>query len=717
MPRNVQNITLKAKNTDVKSLLIPLMVTVAVPVESHAEPAGGCMKIRGAMQRCMRRGLTKLAAFALVALAGCGGGGGSDSATSNPPPTPAVPALGEMTLLAGAYGGSGNTDGAPGRFSQPGGVAIDAAGNVYVADTANHTVRKITASGVITLAGQSGIAGNVDGIGAVANFSGPVAVAVDLAGNVYVADQGNSEIRKITPAGMVTTLARTASSGVAVDATGTVFVAEQNQVRKITPEGVVSSLAAGFNSLSSLALDRAGNIYVTDSGASLIRKISSSGVVTTIAGTSVAPDGTAAFGFADGGLGVAKFDHPSAIVVDSDGMLYVLDNQRIRKATPEGFVTSLAVTNADATRFLFPGGRGPGLAISADGSIFFSVPADNVVKKMTPSRSVVDVAGTPAARGTADGNGAAARFSGTGQLAIDTTGNIIVIDALNNSIRKITPSGVVTTTAANIGVRKPLAYDFPGSVLLLGLAIERSGTLLVADPFSHLIRRIGADGASTIAAGSAWPDGLFTGGFFGFLAGRSDPVGVALDSAGSILVPDNGFLHAAPGGGIIRKITSAGVDSILACSDRPTCLQLGKGADSIALDSTGNIYVAQYGSISKITPSGTSSILAGNGVSGFRDGTGSEASFGGENGGGVIRGPSALTVDAAGNVFVADTYNNAIRKITPAGVVTTVAGKAGSTGVILGTLPASLSAPAGIAIDAAGVLYVSSENAVLRIKP
>lgn len=701
-----------------KSLLIPLMVTVAVPVESHAEPAGGCVKIRGAFQRCMRRGLTKFSAFALVALAGCGGGGGSDSVTSNPPPTPAVPALGEMTLLAGAYGGSGNTDGAPGRFSQPGGVAIDAAGNVYVADTANHTVRKITASGVITLAGKSGIAGSIDGIGAVATFSGPVAVAVDLAGNVYVADQGNSAVRKITPAGMVTTLARSASSGVAVDATGTVFVAEQNQVRKITPEGVASSFAAGFNSLSALALDRAGNIYVTDFGASLIRKISSSGVVTTIAGTTVASDGTAAFGFADGGLGVAKFDHPSAIVVDADGMLYVLDNQRIRKVTPEGFVTSLAVTNADATRFLFPGGRGPGLAIAADGSIFFSVPADNVIRKMTPSRSVVDVAGTPAARGTADGNGAAARFSGTGHLAIDTTGNIIVIDALNNSIRKITPSGLVTTTAANIGVRKPLGYDFPGGGgLLLGLAIEKSGTLLVADPFSHLIRRIGADGSSTIAAGSAWPDGVFTGGFSGFLAGRSAPVGVALDSAGSIFVPDSGFLHAAPGGGIIRKITSAGVDSILACSDRPTCLQLGKGADAIAIDATGNLYVAQFGSISKITPSGTSSILAGSGLSGFSDGNGSEATFGGVNSAGIILGPQALTVDTAGNVFVADTYNNAIRKITPTGVVTTIAGKAGSTGVVLGTLPASLNAPAGIAVDATGVLYVSSENAVLRIKP
>lgn len=674
------------------------------------------MKSYPSHQLRARRALGKICTLALVLTAGCGGGG--DLSVASPPPVSVVPAIGEMTLLAGTVGGAGDTDGAPGRFNQPTALATDASGNVYVADTANHTIRKITAAGVITLAGKAGVSGFADGVGGAALFNLPVGVAVDAASNVYVADHRNAVIRKITPTGSVTTLAGTVGNsssidglgtaaqfsmlkGVAIDANGIVFVAEETQVRKLTPAGLVTTLAAGFSGLSALTVDHTGNVYAVDSGASLIKKITPSGAVTTFAGTIATSNGIAPFGFADGSLGTAKFDHPAGITAHTEGTLYVLDNTRIRRVTVDGVVTSLPINKSDGTRFIFPGISTAGLAIAADGNIFVAAPADNLIRKVSPNLSVVDIAGTPVVSGTADGAGATARFSGPGDLAVDASGNIIVIDALNNAIRRITSSGLVTTVVS--AVRDPSIRLAPGinfsSAFLLGLAIDKSGALLVADPNLHLIYRIDVDGTKTVVAGTGWPDGVSSGGFFPVVSGRSKPLGVAVDSAGILFVPD---------GAIIRKVMAGGIDSMLACTNMPTCVAAGKLVEAITVDKADNIYAAQAGVIFKITPTGASSILAGGSTMKFADGTGESASFGSVQ---------ALATDAAGNVFVADTSNNAVRKISPTGMVTTIAGKAGAVGAVPGVLPSSLSAPAGISIDAAGLLYVSTENAVLKIKP
>ena len=678
------------------------------------------MNVLTLLLRCLPNSRAVPGLIVLATVAGCGGGSGSEFVASNPPPPqPMVaPVVGTMTLLAGTVGGAGSNDGTPGRFNRPSGLATDANGNVYVADTANHTIRKISATGVSTLAGKAGVTGSTDGSGAAALFKTPVAVAVDLAGNVYVADQGNSVIRKISPTGFVTVLAGLVGSagsvdgagaaarfsvltGIAVDINGTVFVAETNQVRKITPGGIVTTLATGFGGLGALLPDRIGNVFVVDSDASVIRKITASGAVSVFAGSTVTTNGIAPFGFADGAPGVARFDHPASIAANDDGKLYVLDNGRIRRVGPDGVVDSLPINKPDGTRYVFPGNDGrPGLAIAANGSFFVSAPSENFIRKVTVNLSVIDIAGASLASGNADGVGTAARFSGPGDLAVDAGGNIIVIDALNNAIRRITPSGVVTTVASNVreGTTN-LAGLSRNSAALLGLVIDRTGAIFVADPYFHLIRRIGTDGSKMIVAGSSWPDGVSSGGFFPQLSGRSQPIGVAIDSTGTLFVPD---------GAIIRKIATGGGDTILACTNLPTCVAAGKLVEAITVDKADNIYIAQAGLIFKISSAGLSSTLAGGSAVKFNDGSGSNASFG------FVR---ALTTDAAGNVFVADTTNNAVRKITPSGVVTTIAGVLGAIGVTVGTLPASLSAPAGIAVDTTGVLYVSSENAVLKINP
>jgi sugar lactone lactonase YvrE len=275
-----------------------------------------------------------------------------------------------VTTLAGS-GSDGAADGAgtAAEFNSPRGVAIDSGGNVFVADRFNHKIRKITSDGVVTTFAGSGSIGSADGMGTMASFSYPSGVAIDSIGNLYVADRSNHKIRKITSTGVVTTLAGSgvqgsadgagvASSfrtplGVAVDSAGNVFVADSgnHKIRKITSTGVVSTLAGSgsigsadgmgamgsFRYPNSVAIDSNGNVYVADRSNHKIRKITSTGVVSTIAG-----DGS--IGAVDGAGLAASFSFPEGIAVDSNGNIYVADseNDKIRKITSTGLVTTLA---------------------------------------------------------------------------------------------------------------------------------------------------------------------------------------------------------------------------------------------------------------------------------------------------------------------------------------------------------------------------------------
>ena len=293
-------------------------------------------------------------------------------------------ASGSVATLAGLasdFGGNDGTGGAA-RFNLAEGVAVDAAGNSYVADTENHTIRKITRAGVVTtLAGSAGLTGSSDGLGSAARFDLPFGIAVDDAGNVYVAEAADNTIRKITPAGLVSTLAGTTGvtgsadgtgaaasfsspDGLAVDAAHNVYVADSGNstIRKITPAGAVTTLAGVANSVGNIdgtgsvarffdpqgiAVDASGTIYVTDTLNHTIRKITPAGAVTTIAG---APS---VIGSAYGPGSTARFSYPQAVAVDAAGELFIADtgNYTIRKIASTGVVsTVLGVTHDGGIR-------------------------------------------------------------------------------------------------------------------------------------------------------------------------------------------------------------------------------------------------------------------------------------------------------------------------------------------------------------------------------
>jgi len=274
---------------------------------------------------------------------------------------------GSVTTFAGQAGIQGSADGVGtnANFSNPFGLAIDSSNNLYVADSGNDTIRKIAPNGAVsTLAGLAGNFGSTDGTGSAALFGNPRGIAVDTNDNVYVADTSNETIRKVTPAGVVTTLAGLVNSfgtadgtgngarfnfpqALAMDASGNIYVADvQNAaIRKVTPSGVVTTLAgftgsggaadgtgnaARFNTPTGIAIDTAGNIYVADNGNNAIREITQAGAVTTLAGLSGNP------GSADGIGSLVRFHFPSGVAVDASGDLFITDSQNytIRATQP-----------------------------------------------------------------------------------------------------------------------------------------------------------------------------------------------------------------------------------------------------------------------------------------------------------------------------------------------------------------------------------------------
>jgi sugar lactone lactonase YvrE len=397
---------------------------------------------------------------------------------------------------------------------------VDNAGNVFVADSGNNTIRKVTPGGVVTtLVGLALTQGSADGTGSAARFFNPVGVAVDSAGNVHVADTANNTIRKVTPGGVVTTLAGLSGSPGSADGTGS---------------------AARFTNPLGVAVNSAGNAYVADKNNYTIRKVTPGGVVTTLAGLAGSP------GIADGTGSTARFHQPSGVAVDSAGNIYVADtlNDTIRKVTPGGVVTTLAgmpgsqgSTNGtgSAARFYWP----QGVAVDDAGNVFVSDGGNNTIRKVTPGGVVTTLAGLAGTQGSADGTGSAARFSHPVGVAVDSAGSVYVADESNDTIRKVTPGGMVTTLAGLAGSLG--SADGTGSAAQfwdpVGVAVDSGGNVYVTDSANNTIRKVMPGGVVTTLAGCASCSSGNADGA-GSDARFFHPYGVAVDSAANLYVAD-----------------------------------------------------------------------------------------------------------------------------------------------------------------------------------
>ena len=529
-------------------------------------------------------------------------------------------------------------------FRLPSGVAVDAAGNYYVADRDNNAIRKISIAGAVTTLAGTGVFGYVDGPGASARFRFPSDVAVDAAGVVYVADFNNHVIRRISPTGTVTTVAGNGQTGLTNGAAAT----------------------ATFNFPESLVVDGSGTIYVADTGNHVIRKITAAGAVSTFAGTGAA-------GFTDGTGTAASFSRPTGIALDAAGNVYVTDtmNNAVRKISPAGTVSTLA----GATPGTFATGSLHGVAVDSNGNVYVSETNPGTIKRISPAGLVTTFVSS------------ASGLRGPEKLAIDASNALIVADRINYQIKKVTQSGAITTVA---GVNPVGLTDGFGTAARFngphGIVYDAAGNAFVADERNHVIRKITPAGQVSTIAGSGVA-GLQDGA--ALKAQFNSPSAIAIDKAGNLYVVET--VNNA-----VRKVSAAGTVTTLA-----TGFSVPQG---VAVDADGFVYVCDSGNnqVKKVSPAGAVSVLAGSGVYQFVDGAGTAASF---------RFPWGIAVDAAGNLFVGDAQNNAIRKITPAGNVSTVAGTPGAGGLVNGAANvARFNNPLGVAIDAAGNLFVADDN-------
>lgn len=331
----------------------------------------------------------------------------------------ALSLTGSVTTFAGTQGVAGNVDGArlSSSFDFPWGLDADADGNLYVFDVTGLVLRKISPIGVVsTIAGSYNVDGYSDGVGAAATFSNSIDIAFCPDGNIYLADAGNKVVRKITPAGVVTTFAGLAGVSGSIDGVGA---------------------AARFTNIYGIDCDKNGNLYVVGDD-DLVRKITTPGaVVTTYAGVANTE------GSLDGPRLTATFRDPEGVTVDNSGNVYI----------------------ADLVNFL--------------------------IRKIDTSGNVTTIAGSPGVAGNVDGTGSAARFNWIrGGIVVDDLGFIYIADSSNHSIRKITPDGVVTTIAGGAtsgysdGVGAAAIFNSP-----MGIAIL-NGSLYVGDAVNRIIRRI-----------------------------------------------------------------------------------------------------------------------------------------------------------------------------------------------------------------------------------
>lgn len=583
-----------------------------------------------------------------------------------------------VSTVAGGYLGDGRPA-TSASFVLPVAVAYDVQGNIYVSDGYNCRIRKINSAGVISTYAGTGICGyGGDGGPAIsAMLSYSYGAALDGHGNLLVADTGNNRIRRITPAGVITTIAGNGTFGYSGDGG--------------------NALQASFAAPSAVSADPMGNIYVADEANYVIRKVDSAGIVHTVAGNH-------SYGFSgDGGQATsAQISFVAGVLADRSGNFYIADtgNKRVRKVDSTGKITTYAGNGS----FGNTGSGGPATSASigqpeglllSGGKVHISTGAN--IWDVTLATQIIDlVAGNSDGTVGFNGDGKSAlstAFSGPWGIATDRSGDLIVADSGNNRVRRISRSSHVVTTIGGgyigEGVRATEASlnDDLGSAS--HIAFDPPGNLYIADIANHRVRKVSPAGMITTIAGTG------IGGYSGdggpaTAATLNFPAAVAVDGNGNIFIADSG-------NAVIRKVDNSG--TITTFSDVALY-----GAPALAVDVAGDIYAADgLWAVWKITPDGSSSIVAG--IVGDI----------GYNGDGIpatqawLSEPNGVAVDREGNLYISDCFNSRVRKVDARGFISTIAGN-GTAGFAGDGGPADAAMvyfTEDVALDTRGNLYIA----------
>jgi sugar lactone lactonase YvrE len=535
------------------------------------------------------------------------------------------------------FSGDGSAGGSA-RLNAPAGMAVDAGGSLYIADAGNNRIRKVDVSGVITTVAGSGIAGSSgDGAPAIAaQLNGPLGVAVDTAGNLYIADEGNSRIRKVDVAGVMTTVAGNGVAafagdgsqaalaslnhprGVAVDRAGNIYIADTRniRVRRVTPARVISTVAGtggrGFagdggpatqalmRAPHGLAVDRLGNLLLADYGNNEVRLIEAGGIITTVAGSAI-PSGSEEGGLATS-VGLA---HPRSVAADAGGNSYISDwnNNRVWKVNAQGVITTLAGTRIPG----FSGDGGPaaqaqlnaphGVAVDAEGNVYIADQNNHRVRRVRVVDGIIEtIAGDGTLGASGDGGpAAAAKVGAPSAVAVDAAGNLYISQQVSQIVRRVSTTGLITTIAGN-GTQGFSGDGGPAVQAQMrapvGIASDSAGNLYVAEQANNRIRRVGVDGIITTIAGNGVA-GFSGDGGPAVEASINGPFGVAVDRAGNVYLTDSRsdrirWVHRD---GTITTVAGNGVPGFSGDGGLPTAAQL-QGPHGVAVDARGNLLIA-----------------------------------------------------------------------------------------------------------------------------
>jgi sugar lactone lactonase YvrE len=605
------------------------------------------------------------------------------------------------TGQAGFSGDGGNALNA--QLNSPQGVALDTAGNLYIADQYNQRIRMVSLDGIITTVAGNGTAGyNGDGEPASsAELYYPQGITTDGAGNLYIADLGNGRIRMVSADGSIATVAGggTGSSGdggpatsatltgpnaVALDAAGDLYIADAtNQVRVVNPAGVIAHFAgtglrgysgdgglaasAALSDPVGLVVDPTGNVYIADESNQRVRKVNLHGIITTFAG------GNSNVALGDGGPATsARLYAPVGVSADTSGDIYIADqsNDRLREVNPTGTISTAAGTGA----ILFGGDGGPaalaqfsaprGIARDGSGNLYISDPGNLRVRSIAASGVVTTFAGTGSCCNLANGEAATSASIDPDSIAVDGAGNVYVGNLA--SVAEVAATGSIALVAGtgipgNSGIGGP-AVDATLSASIPGVAVDHNNDIYLTDYIDQLVLEVNSSGTINAVAGTGMA-GYSGDGGLGTSEELNYPGDLALDaSRQNLYIVDSGNNR-------IRELASNGTISTVAgngggvnSGDGGPATAAGiAGPAGIVLDRAGNLYIATAANTIRMVSSGaTITTIAGTGGQGYSGDGGPALSA-------RFSGPLGMVADPAGNIYICDSGNHAIRVLQPVG--------------------------------------------------